>query len=55
MEAKSKKSSFETYIKEDILTELNKNRFVVKSTYYEDLNLLNNEYSLRIGTFTKLS
>ena len=45
---------FEKYIKEDILMELNKNRFVVKSTYYEDLNLLNNEYSLDVGTFTKL-
>jgi len=46
---------FESYIKNNVLLELNKERFFIKSTYFESINLLNKEYSLEIGTFSKLN
>ncbi|MFR1724537.1 hypothetical protein [Emergencia timonensis] len=48
-------NDFEEYIKNNVLTNINKSRFMIRSTYYHDLNLLYKEYSLSIGTFTKLN
>ena len=45
---------FEEYIEKNVLLDMNKQRVSIKHTYYHDLNLLYEEYCLKVGTFTRM-